>query len=242
MFPLKDDNPTQNTSFVTIAIIFLCILIYVYQLSLTDVNNNQFIYDYGMKPSFLFSGKGLKNNTLTAVFTIFSSMFMHGGLLHLGGNMLFLWIYGNNIEDAMGSFKFIIFYLTCGIAAALLQALITPNSDIPMIGASGAVSGVLSAYFLLYPKARVSTLVILFFFITVIRIPAGILIGIWFITQLLNAYQTNPNSPGVAWYAHIGGFIMGALLIPFFKKDNYKFFSTGKKKPKKKKIRLSFRK
>ena len=239
MFPLKDDNPTQNTPFATIFIIALCVTIFIYQLSLTEISNSEFIYSYGMKPASLFSN----NNLVSSIITVFSSMFMHGGFFHLAGNMLFLWIYGNNIEDAMGTVKFILFYFTCGIAAALLQAFITPYSNIPMIGASGAVSGVLSAYFLLFPRAKVSTLVILFFFITVIRIPAGILISIWFVTQLFNAYQTDPSSPGVAWYAHIGGFLMGAILIPLLKKNNYKFFSTGiNKSPNKKRIRLRFKK
>ena len=170
-------------------------------------------------------------------------MFLHGGMLHLLGNMLFLWIYGNNIEDSMGHTKFLIFYLLCGFAAALLQAIISIESSTPMIGASGAVSGVLSAYFLLFPKARVLTLVILFIFITFIRIPAGILIGFWFLSQIINAYFNDPNSPGVAWYAHIGGFFMGLLLIPFLKKKKFKFFSSGTYKNRKtKKIRLKFRK
>ena len=238
MFPLKDDNPTKSKSIGTIFIIFICILVYIYQLSLSETVNNQLIFRYGMRPALFLS-----DQFYSAVYSIFSSMFLHGSFLHLAGNMLFLWIYGNNIEDSMGTFKFIIFYLICGIAAASLQASITPNSNVPMIGASGAVSGVLSAYFLLFPKARVATLIILFFFITVIKIPAGILIAIWFFTQLLNAYQTDPNAPGVAWYAHIGGFIMGAFLIPFFKKNNYKFFGSGSKKTDKKKhIRLRFRK
>jgi membrane associated rhomboid family serine protease len=170
-------------------------------------------------------------------------MFLHGGLMHLLGNMLFLWIYGNNIEDAMGHIKFLFFYLICGVSAALLQAIIVPNSDIPMIGASGAISGVLSAYLLLYPKARVSTLIFIFFFITVIRIPAGVLIVIWFLSQLMNASLSNPSSPGVAWFAHIGGFLMGALLIPFLKKNKIKFFTAGNNHSKEKKfIRLRFRK
>ena len=239
MFPLKDDNPTKNTPFATIFIILFCITIFIYQLSLTELSNSEFIYSYGMKPASLFSN----NNFFASVGTVFSSMFMHGGFFHLAGNMLFLWIYGNNIEDAMGTFKFIFFYITCGIAASLLQASITPDSNIPMIGASGAVSGVLSAYFLLFPRAKVSTLIILFFFITVIRIPAGILISIWFATQLFNAYLIDPSSPGVAWYAHIGGFVMGAILIPFLKKNSYKFFSAGRSKPiNKKRIRLRFKK
>ena len=164
--------------------------------------------------------------------TIFTSMFLHGGLFHLLGNMLFLWIYGNNVEDSMGHIKFLIFYLLCGLAASLLQAIISFDSSIPMIGASGAVSGVLSAYFLLFPKARVLTLVVLLIFITFIRIPAGLLIGFWFLSQIINAYFNDPNSPGVAWYAHIGGFLMGLFLIPFFKKKKFKFFSSGTiKKP-----------
>ena len=157
--------------------------------------------------------------------------------------MLFLWIYGNNVEDSMGHIKFLIFYLLCGLAAALLQAIISIDSSTPMIGASGAVSGVLSAYFLLFPKARVLTLVILFIFITFIRIPAGFLIGFWFLSQIINAYFNDPNSPGVAWYAHIGGFLMGLFLIPFFKKKKkLNFFLLEPIKRKTKKIRLKFRK
>ena len=238
MFPLKDDNPTQTKPIVTITLIITCIFIFLYQFSLTNSENMLIINNYGMKPKELFLDKGI-----FSYFNAFSSMFLHGGFMHLIGNMLFLWIYGNNIEDAMGHIKFLLFYIICGISAAILQALVTPNSDIPMIGASGAVSGILSAYFLLYPKARVSTLIFVFFFITVIRIPAGILILIWFTTQIINAYLTDPNIPGVAWFAHIGGFFMGVLLVPFFKKKNIKFFASGNKSSLiKKNIRLRFRK
>lgn len=238
MFPLKDDNPTEIKPIVTISIIVLCIIIFLYQFSISQIQNTEFIFKYGMKPQRLFS-----SNEGYEFFSLFSSMFLHGGFLHLLGNMLFLWIYGNNIEDSMGHIRFCFFYIVCGIAAALLQAAITPNSNIPMIGASGAVSGVLSAYFLLFPRAKVSTLVIIFFFITVIRIPAGFLILLWFITQLINANITDPNSPGVAWFAHIGGFIMGALLIPFLKKEKFKFFSDGRNSNvKKPHIRIRFRK
>ena len=238
MFPLKDDNPTQIRPIVTIILIILCVGIFFFQLSLTDLQNYNIIRHYGMTPINILS-----NNNSFFVFTIFSSMFLHGGFMHLIGNMLFLWIYGNNIEDSMGHFKFFFFYIICGTAAAFLQALVSPNSDVPMIGASGAVSGVLSAYLLLYPKARVSTLVFIFFFITVLRIPAGILIIIWFFTQIINAGLTDPNSPGVAWFAHIGGFCMGAFLIPFFKKRNVKFFSSGAKyNNPKKTVRIRFRK
>jgi membrane associated rhomboid family serine protease len=238
MFPLKDDNPTQTKPVITIALISFCVIIFLFQYSINELQNYQFISKYGMVPQDLFY-----NGKVFEFFTICSSMFLHGGILHLLGNMLFLWIYGNNIEDSMGHTKFFFFYILCGIAAALTQALIAPFSDIPMIGASGAVAGILSAYLLLFPRAKVSTLVFIFFFITVIRIPAGILILIWLSTQLINANLIDPNSPGVAWFAHIGGFCMGALLIPFFKKNNFKFFSSGHKHLKKKKrIRLRFRK
>ena len=235
MFPLKDDNPTNTKPLITIGIIILCTAIFLYQFSSIDIKNFEIINKFGMKPKNIFYFQ-----SIFSYFTLFSSMFLHGGFMHLLGNMLFLWIYGNNIEDAMGHFKFLFFYFLCGLVAALCQAIITPNSDIPMIGASGAVSGVLSAYLLLYPKARVHTLIFIFFFITVIRVPAGILIVIWFITQIFNASLVDPNSPGVAWFAHIGGFIMGIILVPFLKKKNVKFFSKGNQYNKN--IRIRFRK
>ena len=238
MFPLKDDNPTKTKPIITIGIIIFCITIFLYQFSLIDTKNFEIINNFGMKPKDLLS-----SNSISVYFTLFSSMFLHGGFMHLIGNMLFLWIYGNNIEDAMGHYKFLLFYITCGLAAAFLQAFVAPNSDIPMIGASGAVSGVLSAYLLLYPRARVHTLIFVFFFITVIRIPAGILIIIWLVTQVFNAILVDSNSPGVAWFAHIGGFIMGILLVPFLKKKDIMFFASGNKNyQNNKNIKLRFRK
>ena len=243
MFPIKDDNPTESRPYVTCALIGLNILIFFYQIGLEENIRTSLIFEYGFKPSQLFSNANSMNLKQSSLLTIFTSMFLHGGLFHLLGNMLFLWIYGNNVEDSMGHIKFLIFYLLCGLAASLLQAIVSFNSSIPMIGASGAVSGVLSAYFLLYPKARVLTLVVLLIFITFIRIPAGLLIGFWFLSQIINAYFNDPNSPGVAWYAHVGGFLMGLLLIPFFKKKKFKFFSSGtNKKEISKRIRLKFRK
>ena len=243
MFPIKDDNPTESRPYVTCALIGLNILIFFYQIGLEENIRTSLIFEYGFKPSQLFSNENSMNLKQSSLLTIFTSMFLHGGLFHLLGNMLFLWIYGNNVEDSMGHIKFLIFYLLCGLAASLLQAIVSFDSSIPMIGASGAVSGVLSAYFLLYPKARVLTLVVLLIFITFIRIPAGLLIGFWFLSQIINAYFNDPNSPGVAWYAHIGGFLMGLLLIPFFKKRNLNFFLQELiKKEISKRIRLKFRK
>ena len=165
MFPIKDENPTETKSYITIILIFINIIVYLYQASLTGGENYNLILQYGFKPSHFFSLHSNEFYNISPFLTILTSMFMHGGLLHLLGNMLFLWIYGNNIEDSMGHIKFLIFYFTCGFAAALLQAIVSPGSSTPMIGASGAVSGVLSAYFLLFPKARVLTLIILIFFI-----------------------------------------------------------------------------
>ena len=245
MFPIKDDNPTETIPYITCMLIGLNILIYFHQISLAENENNYLIFKYGFKPDHFFSYNTQQYSNISPIITIFTSMFMHGGILHLLGNMLFLWIYGNNIEDSMGHIKFLAFYLICGFAAAFLQAIVSPNSSIPMIGASGAVSGVLSAYFLLFPKARVLTLIILVIFITFIRIPAGVLIGLWFLSQITNAYFIDPSSPGVAWYAHIGGFLMGLILIPFLKKKKFKFFSSGvkmNKSNKPRKISLKFRK
>ncbi len=242
MFPIKDDNPTESYPYVTIVIIVLCLVIYIVQYFIIDNSElNSFIINWAMTPDSFFSGESKLLNGPSPYVTIFSSMFLHGGILHLLGNLLFLWIYGNNVEDAMGYINFFFFYLICGIFAALIQAFSFPTSQIPMIGASGAIAGVLGSYFLLYPKAKVSTLVFLGFFITVIRIPAGILIAIWFFMQIFSAYSTDINSPGIAWYAHIGGFICGLLLTCFFKKDKIKLFS-GKKIEKERPIKIRIRK
>ena len=159
MFPIKDDNPTETIPYITCILISLNILIFFYQMGLEENARVSLIFNYGFKPSHFFSYNNQFSFEVSPLLTMFTSMFLHGGMLHLLGNMLFLWIYGNNIEDSMGHAKFFIFYLLCGIAASLLQAIISYGSSTPMIGASGAVSGVLSAYFLLFPKARVLTLV-----------------------------------------------------------------------------------
>ncbi|HEX2255809.1 MAG TPA: rhomboid family intramembrane serine protease, partial [Afifellaceae bacterium] len=150
--------------------------------------------------------------------TIFTSMFMHGGWLHLGGNMLFLWIFGDNIEDSMGHGRFLAFYVLCGVAAALGQGLLSPTSTVPMVGASGAISGVLGGYLLLHPRATVRVLIILGFFITVAHVPAMLVLGVWFLGQPWSAAATPPGEPGIAFAAHIGGFVAGLVLVPFFRR------------------------
>jgi membrane associated rhomboid family serine protease len=157
--------------------------------------------------------------------TILTSMFLHGGVTHIIGNMLYLWIFGDNVEDSMGHIRFLFFYLLCGISAAFTQIMVSPRSTMPMIGASGAVSGVLGAYLLLYPRAQVMTLLFLGFFIEMVRIPAAILLSIWIIIQVFSgavSLSTRSLSGGVAWFAHIGGFAMGMVLMPIFKRSYQK--------------------
>jgi membrane associated rhomboid family serine protease len=155
-------------------------------------------------------------------------MFLHGGWMHLIGNMLYLWIFGNNIEDSMGHGRFVLFYLACGAAAALMQAMPNPESTIPMIGASGAISGVLGAYLLLFPRAKILVLVPLGFYITTVRLPAGIVLLFWFVFQIINNLLASGQQGGVAWGAHIGGFIAGMVLIPLLKHRKVKFFAPAR--------------
>ena len=159
------------------------------------------------------------------IFGVFTSMFLHGGWLHLIGNMLYLWIFGNNIEDAMGHVRYLIFYLVCGVAASFSHILSDAQSVIPSIGASGAISGVLGAYLLLYPRAKVLVLVPLGFFTQLMHIPASIVLGLWFLLQLLSSAMSGGQGGGVAWWAHIGGFVAGVLLVALFKKRKVRFFN-----------------
>lgn len=212
MFPYKDDNPTQTFPFVTIGIITINILAYLWEI-LSPAGERYIVYNYGAIPSGLLSFE--KTQALHPAATLFSSMFLHGGLLHIGGNMLYLWIFGNNIEDRLGHFRFLTFYLVSGVIASYAHAISSPSSTMPMIGASGAVSGVLGAYILLFPHARVHTLIFFGFFIQIVKIPALIVIGFWAIIQLVNGILSQGLLPqgGVAWFAHIGGFLTGLLTI-----------------------------
>ncbi len=223
MIPFKDDNPTSTFPFITIAFIVLNIFIFFLQLTSSTDPRDQ-VYYFGAIPHFLLTFSSTQ--PINPFGTVFTSMFMHGGLLHLGTNMLFLWIFGNNIEDQLGHFKFIIFYLLCGVIAAYSHALSGPSSMVPMIGASGAVSGVLGAYLLLFPKARVHTLIFLGFYIQVLRLPAVIVIGFWIVIQFINGLisKGSANHGGVAWFAHIGGFIAGMILIRLFISRKRKIF------------------
>jgi membrane associated rhomboid family serine protease len=219
LFPFRDDNPTRSAPAVTMALIAMNVLVFLYQFSLPESAGQRFIYSFGMIPAVLLGGAQLPPE-LAAVpswATVFSSMFMHGGIMHIVGNMLFLWVFGNNIEDAMGHLRFVVFYLVCGVAAALTQGFSDTSSEIPMIGASGAVSGVLGAYLVLHPKAHVHTLLFLGFFVRVITLPAMAVLGIWFVLQLVSATMAPAGGGGVAFLAHIGGFIAGAALVLLFR-------------------------
>jgi membrane associated rhomboid family serine protease len=212
-FPYKDDNPRILFPFVTYGIIAINILVFVVQFILSN-NNPQlgatFIFTFGFVPA--------EFNLLT----IFTSMFMHGGFAHIIGNMWFLYIFGDNVESILGHVKYFIFYIACGVGAALAQFFIEPSSQIPMIGASGAIAGVLGAYMIRFPKARVHVFVI-FIFITTIVVPAQIVLGLWFLMQLTNGLGSIGvnTTGGVAWFAHIGGFIAGVALLNFLQKVRF---------------------
>jgi membrane associated rhomboid family serine protease len=228
VIPLHDDNPTTIKPVVTISIIVVCALIYIWQYWLSGPGAAERIaFGYGLIPAVLFGSESLPPEvpTVPPLATIFTSMFLHGGFLHLAGNLLYLWVFGNNIEDSMGHGRFIAFYLACGVGASIAQALPDTSSQIPMIGASGAISGVLGAYMLLFPRARVLLgLPLGFVIIQLGRFPAIWVLASWFVLQLVMGAsevaavrQAGGSQGGVAWGAHIGGFVVGMLLIPLFK-------------------------
>ncbi len=216
MIPLKDDAPTASFPFVTLSIIAVNIAVFVYEITLGPERLSAFVLSSAVIPHEIISLADVKPPSIVPLpLTLFSAMFVHGGLIHLGGNMLFMWIFGDNIEDRFGHFKFIVFYLGAGLVASLTQILVDPSSMTPMIGASGAVAGVLGAYILLFPAANVKTLVFLIFFVSVVKIPAVIFLGFWFLIQI----ASSSYGGGIAWYAHIGGFVAGmAVVLVFFRK------------------------
>ncbi|MEO8465903.1 MAG: rhomboid family intramembrane serine protease [Gammaproteobacteria bacterium] len=216
MIPLRDDNPVRTRPVVTVALIAVCTLAFLWQLSLSANGQQQVAYLFGFIPAVLFGNAELEGQWIPASTTILTSMFLHGGWLHLLGNMLYLWIFGDNIEDRLGRGRFLVFYVVCGAMAALGQGLADPQSEIPMIGASGAISGVLGAYLVLYPRAKVLVLVPLLIFITTVRVPALVVLGIWFAGQLLSSVAAAPGAGGVAFAAHVGGFVAGVVLIRLF--------------------------
>ena len=220
MIPLGDENPTVLRPVVTIAVIAANIAVFLYQLSVLAVDPRlaeALIHRLGVVPAAMMHGMFLGTGEY---YRILTSMFLHGGWLHIIGNMLYLWIFGNNVEDSMGHLRFVIFYLLTGTIAACAHIAIQPDSTIPTIGASGAVSGILGAYLVLHPHARIKTLVPLFVFFTVTYLPAWLFLVVWIGWQLLSQtlLPVASNGGGIAYGAHIGGFVAGMVLIPFFRR------------------------
>ncbi len=219
MIPLSDDNPTRIKPVVTVGIISVCVLAFLWQVSHDTRAQQVIVYSLGTIPATLLGEAELpaELTIIPPAATVLTSMFLHGGWMHLLGNMLYLWIFGNNIEDSMGHTRFIVFYLLCGAIAVFAHALPNPASQVPMVGASGAISGVLGAYLLLHPHARVLILIPLGVLSQLVRLKAMWVLGFWFLMQVLNSAMTAPGRGGVAFGAHIGGFIAGMALIPLFK-------------------------
>ena len=217
MIPLRDSNPTRRTPVVTLAIILVCFVVFAWELGLqatSETSLDAFVTEWGVVPAELLAAWGAGHFFSQETATLVTSQFLHGGWLHLLGNLLYLWIFGNNIEDRLGRVLFALFYLGGGVIAGLTQTLIDPDSTIPLIGASGAIAATLGAYFVLFPGARITTLVFLGFFYQLIEVPAIIVLGFWFVLQLLDAIGSlgMEVGAGVAFFAHIGGFAAGALV------------------------------
>jgi membrane associated rhomboid family serine protease len=206
MFPIRDTQPSYTKPVVTMLIIALNVLVFLFEISLDPWTRNAFIGTYGLVPEHF------------TIENIFTSMFLHGGWMHLIGNMWFLWIFGDNIEDILGHGKFLLFYLLCGAAAALTQAMLTPDPRVPMVGASGAIAGVMGAYLLKFPRSRILSVIVVIFFFTTVEIPAWAMLIYWFATQFFNGvgtitYSHVSQGGGVAFFAHVGGFLTGCLLV-----------------------------
>ncbi|MBS9392187.1 MAG: rhomboid family intramembrane serine protease [Dolichospermum sp. LBC05a] len=212
MFPLYDDNPTRITPYFTYGLIGMNVLVFLHEINLSSLQLEQFFQLYAVIPQELtinWSGEWT---------TLFTSQFLHGGWWHLISNMVYLWVFGNNIEDRLGHFKYLLFYLTCGAIAALCQWFIGMYSAVPSLGASGAISGVLGAYLIWFPQARITTLIFLGFFITTINVPALVIIGIFFVQNLISGFASlqaaanmSVETGGVAYWAHLGGFVVGSI-------------------------------
>lgn len=225
MLPLKDDVPSRSFPLISVLLIAANVAAFLYQLSLeagtggTGRATTAFVMEFGAVPCRL-TGLCPGDDSAAPIVTVFTSMFLHGSLFHIAGNMLYLWIFGDNVEDSLGHLRFLTLYVLSGVGAAALQALMSPESQVPMVGASGAISGVLGAYLFLFPHASVLTLVTFGFFIRFVQVPAVIVLGFWIVVQVLNGLLSYgalaagaAERGGVAWFAHIGGFVTGVMLL-----------------------------
>ncbi|MGO9480393.1 MAG: rhomboid family intramembrane serine protease [Candidatus Kryptoniota bacterium] len=222
MIPLKDKNQSYTFPFVNYLLIAANVLVFFYELSLGKQLDG-FIIKYGLISHRYFYAVAHHTHLMTRYIPFFSSMFLHGGWLHIIGNMWFLFIFGDNVEDRLGHGNYLVFYLLSGLAAAILQLLSSVGSSVPTIGASGAISGVLGAYLVMFPRAKIVTLLPIFFFFGIFDIPAFVFIGFWFLLQFVGGLQTLgvDTTGGIAWWAHVGGFVAGILMVPVFKKKRF---------------------
>jgi membrane associated rhomboid family serine protease len=216
MFPIGDENRGQRLRpIVNYSLIALNIIVFLYELMLSDRELSDFVYRWGAIPAEISDGKD--------VYTLVTSMFLHGGWLHIAGNMLFLWVFGDNVEDTMGHVRYLIFYLLTGIAAGLLQTVIDSKSTVPLVGASGAISGVLAAYLVLFPHGNIRTVILLGWIPLVFLVPAWAMIGYWIVLQFINGFlslSVKTEGGGVAYWAHVGGFFAGLVLVWLFKDED----------------------
>ncbi len=220
MLPLRDENPTSTTPVVNYVLIAINIVVFIFQVMLGS-SQDSFVYQFALIPAQITGGLGIGD-----VLDVFTSMFMHAGLAHIGGNMLYLWIFGDNVEDAMGHGRYLFFYLTGGGVASLAHILTNPGSQIPTVGASGAIAAVLGAYLILYPQSRVSTLIFIGYFIRLAMVPAIVVLGLWFVLQLFQGVLTlgAADVGGVAFWAHIGGFVAGLVLAKILAKRTPRYY------------------
>jgi len=222
LIPIKDINPSRSAPLVTILLILVCTVVFLYEVMLPPHLREIFIKMFAVIPFEIIHGVDIPPpDPLTPYGNLISYQYLHGSFMHILGNMLFLWVFGDNVEDKMGKLRFLIFYTICGVVAALFQVMVYPNSQIPLIGASGAISGVLGAYAVLFPRAQIITLVFFFFFIDIVAVPALVWIAVWFAFQFTSAlFSVNHLSMGgVAWFAHLGGFVTGVILVNFFRRS-----------------------
>ena len=231
LFPLYDENPTKSIPWITLLLILINVLVFIYELSLQSAGKLQQLFQTAALIPYEITNLAKLTSDVPniGILAVFTSMFMHGGWLHIIGNMWYLWIFGNNVEDTLGHAKYLLFYLLCGIGGGIGHILSQPYSQVPTVGASGAIAGVLAGYLIMFPTARVVTIVPIFIFLQIVKVPAILLIGLWFLIQIASGMGSlsTQASGGTAWFAHIGGFIAGVVLVLVLSrkktggKDNY---------------------
>jgi membrane associated rhomboid family serine protease len=229
MIPLRDRNRSETTPFINYSLIGLCVLVFLYELSLGE-GQEAFFGRYAVLPRAVSLGIAGQGPVFFAFLPLVTSMFLHGGWLHLLGNMWYLYIFGDNVEDRLGHGRYLCFYLLCGVGSAAAQVWSNPSSEVPLLGASGAIAGVLGAYLLLFPRARILTLIPLIIVFPTIEVPAYLFLGFWFVLQFIQASISGGGAEaggGVAWWAHAGGFVVGAVLLPVFLLGRRRFFMIG---------------